>query len=149
VPRLVFANACLSAAIETTKEPLPRLEIQQLSLAEAFFARGIENYIGAGWKVNDELAADFATLFYLQAMGVTLLAPNVYELKEAAPPATLGNAVASARRALMEIIRTRKITGEPASIWGAYQHYGQPNSKLLPFTNDDADEVNTSRPAVP
>ncbi len=149
VPRLVFANACLSAAIETTKEPLPRLEIQQVSLAEAFFARGIENYIGAGWKVNDELAADFATLFYLQAMGVILLAPNVYELKEAAPPATLGNAVASARRALMEIIRTRKITGEPATIWGAYQHYGQPNSKLLPFTNNDADEVNTSRPALP
>jgi hypothetical protein len=49
----------------------------------------------------------------------------------------------------METIQTRNITGEPATIWGAYQHYGQPNSKLLPFTNRDADEVNVARPAVP
>ena len=67
VPRLVFANACLSSAMETSGEPLPRLEIQQVSLAEAFFARGIENYIGAGWKVDDKLAVDFASQFYLQA----------------------------------------------------------------------------------
>ena len=80
-------------------------------------------------------------------MGVTLLAPNVYELKEAAPR-PLWETPWHRPVALMEMIRTRSITGEPATIWGAYQHYGQPNSKLLPFTNNDADEVNTSRPAV-
>ncbi len=142
VPRLVFANACLSTAMEVTQEPLPRLEIQQVSLAEAFFARGIENYIGAGWKVDDELAADFATRFYLQALGVTVLGPDKIELKEVAPPATLGCALASARSGVLQTIRDRELEGARATIWGAYQHYGEVNSKLLPFSNLDAEAAN-------
>lgn len=145
VPRLVFANACHSSAVETTSDPLPHLAIDQVSLAEAFLARGIENYIGAGWQVNDGLAADFASQFYLQALGVTVLGPDQIEVKDVAPPATLGGAVASARVLVMDKIRARGLRGEQTTIWGAYQHYGEVNSKLLPFTNDDADHANDAR----
>jgi hypothetical protein len=46
VPRLVFANACLSAVTAD----LAHQQRQQVGLAEAFFGRGIENYIGTGWS---------------------------------------------------------------------------------------------------
>ena len=34
-------------------------------MAEAFFERGIRNYIGAGWPVDDIPAVDFASIFYI------------------------------------------------------------------------------------
>lgn len=122
VPRLVFANACLSSVTAD----LDHQRHQQVGLAEAFFARGIENYIGAGWLVNDQLAKQFAVRFYSQVLGLrpSLLGDRVVD---AAPPATLGEALAEARRAILHQDAT----------WGAYQHYGQSNAKLVAFPNRD------------
>jgi hypothetical protein len=106
VPRLVFANACFSAVIKerpamTSDEVNRRLA----GLAEAFFERGIQNYIGTGWPVDDVPAVEFASVFYQYALAGE----------------TLGEALAAARKRIM---------GQ-GSTWGAYQHYGQVNGTLI------------------
>ncbi|WP_139031292.1 CHAT domain-containing protein, partial [Bradyrhizobium sp. ORS 375] len=54
VPRLVFANACFSAATGDYNEQRKHMT----GLAQAFFARGVPNFIGAGWQVDDECARE-------------------------------------------------------------------------------------------
>jgi hypothetical protein len=121
VPRLVFANACHSAAASDHEIEPEMLRQHQVGLAQAFFARGIKNYIGAGWAVDDDAARELAVNFYRQALGRPV---------PTAPPATLGDSLANARRALFS-------QGAASSTWGAYQHYGHANDKLLPLANVD------------
>jgi hypothetical protein len=123
VPRLVFANACFSAVTAATQVD-PRRQL--VGLAQAFFARGIQNYIGTGWQVDDALAADCARYFYRQALGL-YSRPDGEAVKDTAPPDTLGDALAVAREAIRQAGRD--------STWGAYQHYGRANDKLLPYRN--------------
>lgn len=126
VPRLVFANACWSSALspeQTQDNEGPRR--LQVSLAEAFFARGIQNYVGAGWPVDDADAATFARHFYRRALGLPADAND----KVRPRPASLGEALAEARRALFQAKRPT---------WGAYQHYGQPGALLLAPPDEDA-----------
>jgi len=121
VPRLVFANACFSAATLGVWKPkgkgkgkaglafqdkfTPEATNKKLAgMAEAFFERGVQNYIGTGWKVNDEAATRFATTFYARCLAGHLI----------------GDALAAARREIFEY----------GSTWGAYQHYGQSNARL-------------------
>jgi hypothetical protein len=120
VPRLVFANACLSAV---TRDDHDTQQRQQVSLAQAFFARGIQNYIGTGWEVDDEPARLLAAQFYRRALGRPVAT---------APPDTLGESLAEARRALLN-------QGLASSTWGAYQHYGRASDKLLPLPNRNGD----------
>jgi hypothetical protein len=122
VPRLVFANACFSAATSDPKQDL----LQRVGLAQAFFARGIQNYIGTGWEIKDDSAAELAHHFYRQVLGI-VRAGGADEADDKAPPATLGKSLADARVAIMG----------RGTTWGAYQHYGQANAKLLPFRNVD------------
>jgi hypothetical protein len=127
VPRLVFANACWSSAIASPSaaaEPSDQREREQqrqlqVGLAEAFFARGIQNYIGAGWPVDDRDAAIFAQRFYESALGLPAA-----DTSDEAPLhiATLGESLARARK---ELFRDQRPT------WGAYQHYGQAGARLL------------------
>lgn len=124
VPRLVFANACFTGVInDRSKSSTGRLlEKRDLSaeetnkklagLAEAFFERGVQNYIGTGWAVDDAAAVTFAEVFYEKAMSGELLGP----------------ALSAARKAIFE---------DETSSWGAYQHYGQSNTRLtLPNSGD-------------
>jgi hypothetical protein len=133
VPRLVFANACHSSQLDGRKA-VEQSAVQQASLAEAFFSQGVQNYIGAGWEVDDDQALTFATHFYLQALGLQLKPEKAggngagLELHGSAPPATLGESLASARLKLLDLHAT-------GTTWGAYQHYGRVNDKLLPFRN--------------
>jgi hypothetical protein len=106
VPRLVFANACFSAVTNNGEVPSPRASNRKLAgLAEAFFERGVQNYIGTGWEVNDSAAELFAQVFYEQALTGKFL----------------GDALAEARRAIFKSGPT----------WGAYQHYGQSNARVV------------------
>ncbi|MDQ2920589.1 MAG: CHAT domain-containing protein, partial [Acidobacteriota bacterium] len=106
VPRLVFANACFSAVCNNGEIPSPRASNRKLAgLAEAFFERGVQNYIGTGWEVDDEAAVQFAKVFYEQAMSGKFL----------------GDALAEARKTIIGF----------GSTWGAYQHYGQSNARIL------------------
>jgi pimeloyl-ACP methyl ester carboxylesterase len=106
VPRLVFANACFSAV--TTRGPAlsPEEHSKGLaSIAQAFFERGVSNYIGSGWPVNDEQATRLARKFYESLL--------------------LGNRIGDALRAGRE-----EIYGY-GNTWGAYQHYGNSNDRVL------------------
>jgi CHAT domain-containing protein len=106
VPRLVFANACFSSVV-TPGKALTAAEMnrQLAGLAEAFFERGITNYIGTGWPVEDGPAVTFATVFY----------ENVLEGER------LGDALATARQRILD----------DGPSWGAYQHYGQVAARLV------------------
>jgi hypothetical protein len=128
VPRLVFANACRSSQIRDGADPTPAYSAQNASLAEAFFLRGIENYLGAAWPVDDEAARQFAVAFYSLAMGID---PGSYPR-----PATLMEAVRGARAALLGPFRgpgARQDGGGSSALatWGAYQHYGKGTSRLI------------------
>jgi CHAT domain-containing protein len=106
VPRLVFANACFSSVV-TQGKALTTAEMnrQLAGLAEAFFERGITNYIGTGWPVEDGPAVTFATVFY----------ENVLQGER------LGDALATARQQILD----------DGPTWGAYQHYGQVAARLV------------------
>ncbi len=106
VPRLVFANACFSAEVREG-EALAADEMSRglASIAQAFFERGVVNYIGAGWPVDDEQATKFAQSFYGDALAGT----------------TIGEAVRNARRSIVGY----------GSTWGAYQHYGSSDDRVV------------------
>lgn len=137
VARMVFANACFTSVVTSDRRvrmgkkyrpemvkngngklrardgiydwrPAEETNRSLASLAEAFFERGVENYIGAGWRVYDDLAEAFALSFYKKVMQGEFL----------------GDALAVARSEIFE---------DGASSWGAYQHYGQPNTRMIPF----------------
>jgi len=106
VPRLVFANACFSAVLNNNVPFTPRESNRKLAgLAEAFFERGVQNYIGTGWEVNDDAAEMFAQVFYERALAGEYL----------------GDALSAART---EIFKS-------GPTWGAYQHYGQSNARVV------------------
>jgi pimeloyl-ACP methyl ester carboxylesterase len=106
VPRLVFANACFSAVVTPGRAGAAAEMNRQLAgLAEAFFERGIVNYIGTGWPVEDVPAVTFATVFY----------EKVLEGER------LGDALSTARQTILDHGPT----------WGAYQHYGQVATRLV------------------
>ncbi|HJQ69300.1 MAG TPA: CHAT domain-containing protein [Blastocatellia bacterium] len=108
VPRLIFANACFSSVTTEDKAASTALESNRklAGMAEAFFERGVQNYIGAGWPVVDQTATTFATAFYEKALSGSLLS----------------DALADARRKIMD---------DGSTTWGAYQHYGQSTARLV------------------
>ncbi len=116
VPRLVFPNACFSSQIGSNsgdKVFTTDDNRESAGLAEAFFLRGIENYIGAGWQVNDNYAVDFAKTFYEQTL--------VHRK-------TLGDALSEARKIISSDVTETTLID---STWGAYQHYGDSNETLV------------------
>lgn len=106
VPRLVVANACFSAVVRSegavTADDMNR---ELAGMAEAFFERGVQNYVGAGWPVGDTQAVTFASAFYGKVLNGE----------------ALGDALADGRRAIL---------GQ-GSTWGAYHHYGRSAAKLV------------------
>ena len=113
VPRLVFANACYSSVIREG-QPLSADEMNKrlAGLAESFFERGVQNYVGAGWPVEDDPGVLMAKTFYENAL----------------KGETLGASLSAARRDVMKNYMT--------STWGAYQHYGQVNAVLVTKEED-------------
>lgn len=106
VPRLVFANACFSAV--TTRGQALSADEQSKGLAsivQAFFERGVSNYIGSGWPVNDEQATKLARTFYEVLL--------------------TGAPICDALKAGREKI------GDFGNTWGAYQQYSNPNDTVL------------------
>jgi pimeloyl-ACP methyl ester carboxylesterase len=117
-PRLVVANACLSGLTSQARggeagdlSPEARL---LPSLADEFFRRGVRNYIGTAWEVNDLGAIEFARRLY----------DNLLAGHEAAQDVSLGNAILVARRTLANQ------EDRYGSLWAAYQHYGDPSFVL-------------------
>ena len=135
VPRLVFANACFSTATSDYNEQRKHMT----GLAQAFFARGIPNFIGAGWQVDDACAEECARWFYARVMGLS--GPSAAGgLIGTAPPATIGEALKKAREMALAL--------KPQSpSWGAYQHYGHVSDKLVAMPNTPApDDASVQTP---
>jgi pimeloyl-ACP methyl ester carboxylesterase len=116
VPRLVFANACFSGVLHGGRAfAADELNKGLATIAQAFFERGVPNYIGSGWPVDDAQALTMAEVFYTSVL----------------QRFTLGNAVAAARGAVF--------AEQVQSTWGAYQHYGNPQDHLVRSPRDPAD----------
>jgi pimeloyl-ACP methyl ester carboxylesterase len=116
-PRLVVANACLSSLTSEVAVGGPvagRSDAQLVAtLADEFFRRGVRDYIGTAWEVNDEGAIRFAEALY-----ETLLTPTNVDC-------SIGAAILKARRALAA---QQEVFG---ALWAAYQHYGDPTASLV------------------
>lgn len=110
VPGVVFANACSSGRLPDRG----RTDLAALAptLAEAFFSRGVRDFVCTAWTVNDESALTFAREFYRQLLGLERT------------PQPLHVAMRAARRKVMEHAPGR-------CCWGAYQHYGNPHARLF------------------
>jgi hypothetical protein len=108
VPRLVFANACFSGVVREGLAFGPdELTPALATVAHAFFERGVPNYVGSGWPVDDAQALTMADRFY----------------RELIQRKTLGEALYAGRRAIFD--------EQIESTWGAYQHYGDSNDTIL------------------
>lgn len=136
VPRLIVANACVSAAVSTLLNARPAPPTQGAapvsaasdsgivaSLADEFFRRGVADYIGTAWEVAEIPAKLFAETLYKEFFT---------NLKNAAglnaPARTpLGLAVQKARA---ELFRRSAEFGAASTVWAAYQHYGDPTRTL-------------------
>jgi hypothetical protein len=123
-PRLVVANACLSgltsdrlARGDTTFEGKTEADLLP-GLADEFFRRGVRNYIGTAWEVNDLGAVMFARTFYDHLIPAAGAAAN---------PTTIGAALLAARQRLQR--EERKF----GALWAAYQHYGDPTQAFMPM----------------
>jgi pimeloyl-ACP methyl ester carboxylesterase len=126
VPRLIFANACFSSQTAdgnvSVNQKISASESGKklAGIAEAFFSRGIENYIGAGWQVNDSLAVKFAKTFYETVLTFNPEKDKYHSLSEA---------LGAARKEIKEKVSN--------TTWGAYQHYGDANAKLIHIKSDN------------
>jgi hypothetical protein len=118
VPRLVFANACFSAVATDYSEQRKHMA----GLAQAFFGRGIPNYIGAGWEVDDDCAVECARWFYACLLG--LENPSAQGVAANQLNSTIGRALWIARGKTLA-------TNSESSSWGAYQHYGRVSDRLV------------------
>jgi CHAT domain-containing protein len=104
VPSFVFSNACESGITPDRADEANRG--LGPAFAEAFFAKGVCNFICTAWPVDDDAAMNFARVFYQQIL--------VHE-------ASFGAAVIEARLAAW--------TKDPRTA-GAYQHYGDPSFRI-------------------
>jgi hypothetical protein len=137
VPRLVFANACFSAVATDYGEQ----RRHAAGLAQAFFGRGIPNYIGAGWQVDDDCAVECARWFYTCLLGLT--GPTERDgVAAMQSEATIGRA--------LRLAREKALALKPASSsWGAYQHYGHVSDRLVSIASPGVVEMAaTSAPPV-
>lgn len=130
-PRLIVANACLSGGLSTaTRGGASPTSVQSEAhllpgLADEFFRRGVRNYIGTAWEINDLGAIEFSTKFY-----EVLLAGK--------SPGTIGEALLAARKALFG--QAEKY----GSLWAAYQHYGDPSARIMSAQGTRASGGDTS-----
>jgi pimeloyl-ACP methyl ester carboxylesterase len=118
VPKFVFSNACESGITPDRSEE--RNAHLAPSFAEAFFNRGVSNFVCTAWPVDDLSARHFALTLYSRLLGLREVEgqPGQYE----ADPAGSRPMHISMRDARTEIADTTN----GRTTWGSYQHYGSP-----------------------
>jgi hypothetical protein len=105
LPALVFFNACEAARVRKPRGTQGQRLFafrRSTSVAEAFLAGGVANFLGTHWPVGDQAALAFSTSFYQR-------------LLEAAP---LGDCVLAARRRVLAL---------DSIDWADYVLYGSPD----------------------
>jgi hypothetical protein len=126
VPGFVFSNACESGITPDRSEL--RSSGLAPSFAEAFFKRGVSNFVCTAWPVDDQAARTFALELYRHLLGIDFSVDGgVFRFRRGRTPAFMHAAMREARLT---------IAGSPAGVrtWGAYQHYGDPHFRLFDAT---------------
>jgi hypothetical protein len=119
-PAIVFANACLTGRFSSiTGSGVVQAGVEAgllAGLADEFLNRGVRNYIGTAWEIDDRGAVQFAKTFYNEFLGD---GDGVQR--------TIGEALLEARRVLerWELAHTEDLV-----LWAAYQHYGDPRFQV-------------------
>jgi hypothetical protein len=134
IPKFVFSNACESGI--TPDRSQERSVDLAPSFAEAFFARGVANFVCTAWPVDDFAARVFALILYSSLLGIgldrtSLGLDNKDANTERRPdPMFMYEAMKEARTTIARL-PTGRLT------WGAYQHYGNPYFQFFqkPLTN--------------
>ena len=116
VPRLVVSNACETGVTAgRPSRPSPGLAP---GFAEAFFARGVSDFVCTAWRIDDRAALLFAASLYSQLLGIRWDGKRSDFVLDSPRPMYV--AMREARRALFLDGAGGRRT------WGAYQHYGNP-----------------------
>jgi pimeloyl-ACP methyl ester carboxylesterase len=118
IPKFVFSNACESGI--TPDRASKRSSGLAPSFAEAFFARGVANFVCTAWLVDDTAAREFALELYSSLLGIEM--DNGKYVK--ASPKAMHRAMHLARRKIAE-------QDYGTQTWGAYQHYGNPRLRFF------------------
>src|SRR5262249_26602068 len=115
--KFVFSNACESGITPDRAEA--RTAALAPSFAEAFFARGVANFVCTAWPVNDRAARDFALRLYSGLLGLKQEPEGGPYIRDGNGPLPMHMAMRNARQS---------IAGDRFGVrtWGAYQHYGNP-----------------------
>lgn len=120
IPKFVFSNACESGI---TPDRSGRRDADLApSFAEAFFERGVSNFVCTAWPVDDQAALTFALTLYRKLLGLVDVIGTNGDPARLAPnhePKPMHVAMREARLSIAD---------DPggAKTWGAYQHYGYP-----------------------
>ncbi len=128
IPRFIFSNACESGVTPDRSEL--RSDGLAPSFAEAFFARGVANFVCTAWPVDDSAARRFARTLYLSLLG---LKEDQGIFRADGEPQPMHIAMQRARIELAD-----RPSG--ARTWGAYQHYGNPNYRFFAVSGDRQSE---------
>jgi hypothetical protein len=118
IPKFVFSNACESGV--TPDRASERTDKLAPSFAEAFFNRGVANFVCTAWPVDDAAARKFALTLYSHLLGIQ--APD--SPGAVVHPEPMHEAMKRARLAIAA-------TPNGRTTWGAYQHYGNPYFRLF------------------
>lgn len=110
LPELVFLNCCHLGKLDAGGEPRLRLDSPHAlaaSISEELIKMGVKAVVAAGWAVEDNAAAEFASVFYQKML----------------EGRKFGEAVKEARQAASQV-------PFKSNTWGAYQCYGNPDFVL-------------------
>lgn len=119
IPKFVFSNACESGI--TPDRSRERTVDLAPSFAEAFFMRGVANFVCTAWPVDDLAARMFSLTLYSGLLGIAIGEDGSYSRKD---PRPMHYSMREARKAIAR-------TEEGVATWGAYQHYGNPYFQLF------------------
>jgi hypothetical protein len=125
VPKFIFSNACESGI--TPDRSGERNVNLAPSFAEAFFARGVANFVCTAWPVDDEAARIFALTLYAGLLGYEDDAahhPDQRPVPRVSGAKKMHEAMRDARLAIAKTLGGR-------TTWGAYQHYGNPYFQIF------------------
>lgn len=110
------------------------------SFAEAFFARGVANFVCTAWPVDDVAAREFAGKLYCGLLGLKRDEESEKYVPDAEGPLHMHAAMREARKFIAP-------TPNGTRTWGAYQHYGNPYLRF--FDHDKLKQAASTKAATP